>query len=182
MKKIFCLVCIFTFSTAFASARYVEVISESQAKPDLSGYTTIFMSKLDMPEDIWKTFGYSNREKWLPVLDDLNSMKLKIHMSDIAPEKKIVAPVNGFTGDAGLYVKLSYKGFRKNTGRAFTHKVDTLDVIVTMYDNKTRKQLYSATLGAKSTGTHKRGWMMNAFEGRLDNQIYNLCCFIASKF
>lgn len=182
MKKSICAFFIFTFSIAFASARYVEVVSESPEKPDLSGYTTIFMGTLDMPEDIWKTFGYSSKEKWRPVLDDLNSMKLKIHMADVAPQKKIIAPVNGFTGEAGVYVKLTYKGFRKNTGRAFTHKVDTLDVMVTMYDNKTRKQLSKATQGAQSTGAHKRGWMMNAFEGRLDNQIYNLCCFIAGKF
>ncbi|TFH39437.1 MAG: hypothetical protein E4G96_09110 [Chrysiogenales bacterium] len=182
MKKIICAIYVLSFSMAIAGAKYVTVESESPARPDLSGYTTIFMGTLDMPSSLWKTFGYQNQDEWLLVIKDINDMKFKIHMSDRAPGKKIVAPVGDFTGEAGVYVKLAYKGFRQKTGRAYAHDVDTLDVIVTMFDNKTRKQLYTANLGAQSTGTFKRGWMMNTLEGRIDNQIYNLCDFIAGKF
>jgi len=102
-------------------------------------------------------------------------------MSEAAPGKKIVAPVKDFTDEPGLYVKLTYKGYRKNTGKAYTNNVDTMDLIVNMYDNKSKKELYSASVAASSVGTYKRGWMMNSLEGRIDNQIFNLCSFIANK-
>jgi hypothetical protein len=183
MKKIICAVlCLACFSTVMADSRFVDVSGENPAAPDLSSYTTILVSRLDIPAGLWQDFGYQTKEEWLTVVDDINNQKLKLYMTERAPGKTIVAPVEGFSGQDAAFVKLAYRGFRKHTGRAFGHKVDTLDVTVTIYDNKSKKQLYTANLGAQSAGMFKRGWMMNAFEGRIDNQIFNLCCFIAGKF
>ena len=157
MKKIICAICILSLFNRDGRSQIVAVESENPVKPDLSGYTTIFMGKLDMPADLWKNFGYQNQGEWLHVINDINDMKLKIHISDRASRKKIIAPVAGFTGEAGVFVKLTYKGFRQKTGRAYAHDVDTLDVVVTMFDNKTRKQLYTGEPGRAVDGDLQTG-------------------------
>jgi len=182
MKKLMCAIFMLSLTVVMADAKYVVVESENPAKPDLTRYDTIYISKLGMPANLWRNFGYESQDKWLVVVNDIDTVSLKTHLAEKAPSKKIVASVKAPTGAPGVFVKLAYKGFRQNTGRAYAHNVDTLDVVVTMYDNKTGKQLYTANVGSQSTGTFSRGWMMNTLEGRLDNQVYNLCCFIAGKF
>ena len=182
MKKISALLCMFLITSAMANPRYVEVQSEKPDKPALSGYSTVLVGKLNLPADLWQTFGYESREAWISVVNDVNNNKFRIYMDELAPDKKIVAPSAGFNGKEGLFVKFAYRGFRHDTGTAFTHRVHTMDVTVTIYDNKSKKQLYTANLGTQTAGVGQRGWMMNSFEGRLDNQIYNLCSFIAGKF
>ncbi len=181
MKTIFAVIIALALVSGCASSPDLVVNSEKPANTDLSVYTTIFISRLDFPADLWNTFGYPNRQEWVKVIDEVNKTALKSNMSEQAPGKKVVAPVKDFTNEPGLFVKLTYKGYRTKTGKAYAHDLDSLDVIVNMYDNKTKKELYSASLAVSSIGTYKRGWMMNSLEGRIDNQIFNLCGFIATK-
>lgn len=181
MKKSFVVIIALALLSGCASSSALVVNSEKPVTQDLSKYTTIYIGKLDIPADLWKSFGYQNRTDWLKVVSEVNKTALKINMAEQAPGKTVVAPVQGFTNEPGLYIKLTYKGYRKNTGRAYAHDLDSLDVLVEIYDNKTKQELYSANLSVTSVGTYKRGWMMNSLEGRIDNQIFNLCGFIAGK-
>ncbi len=117
------------------------------------------------------------------MIHNLNLKSLSGYLKDFLPGKTIVKPVQGSNAmpSAGdLFIKFTYRNIERNFNAA-TGGFDYLDVVAEFYDIKTGKKLYTADLHCSSARAFPHNWKAQNFDGRLDNEIYNLAATIARK-
>lgn len=171
-------------SLAFASCSADKAIrSETPQNATFRNYRVVHLGWINYPVSEWKTYGYESQAKWASMINDLNLKSLPQYLKDFLPEKTIVkaAPGSNAMPAAGdLFIKITYRNIERNFNAA-TGGFDYLDVVVEFHDIKTGKKLYTADLHCSSARAFPHNWKAQNFDGRLDNEIYNLAMNIARK-
>lgn len=171
-------------SLSFAACSADKAIrSETPQNATFRNYRVIHLGWINYPVSEWKTYGYTSQAKWTEMISDLNLKSLPQYLKDFLPGKTVVqaAPGSSAMPAAGdLFIKFSFKNIERNFNAA-TGGFDYLDVLAEFYDIRTRKKLYTADLHCSSARSFPHNWKAQNFDGRLDNQIYNLAATIARK-
>lgn len=172
------------FMIAGCSSNY-KVKQEYPKSPSLSRYKVIKVGWIEYPAASWRAYGFKNQREWLGVVRDLNRKSLHDYLSGALMGKKVIGPTAASNavpaGGADLFVKLGFRGIsrRYNMGAG---NADYMTVAVEFYDIRRRRKIYGGTVTVNSYRAFPHNWKATHFEGRLDNEVYNLARFIASKF
>lgn len=187
MRKII-LVFLISFG-AFASgcSSYYGVLKEGKLTGDLKQYKVINVGWLDLNEEKWKEFGYDNKEKWVTTINFMNQEYMPDYFKKILLGKKVtvVASKKDEPDKEGLVIKFSEVEYvpRTSTVAKVMFGIwagsDTLDVTIHFIDGETAKELYlvRASIYSRATSDYSQ-W---AFEGRVNNCVYNLVVFVNEK-
>lgn len=174
------MLCVGLFITEQAFSLTIHrIIKESPKKVNLQKYNHIHLGWLDLRGNDWKKYQYEKKENWVAVINQVNLNGIGVYLKKRLSGKKVTGASSKadtkIKGD--LYIKLNYVKIvpvRKG--------VDELHVNLTFINGKTKKTIYSASVAINSKGVFPRNWKGSTFDGRVDNEIYNLAKFIASKF
>ncbi|MBN2078523.1 MAG: hypothetical protein JW838_06125 [Spirochaetes bacterium] len=167
---------------AACSSRY-QVKQEYPKSPNLDRYEVIRVGWVDFPAGNWRAYGFRSQGEWAGVTNDLNRKSLNEYLAGALNDRDVIGPTtksNAIPGRGDLFIKLGYKGIRRQYSAA--GGFDYLTVRVEFYDIRRRRRVYGATVTLSSARSFPHNWKGAQFEGRLDNEIYNLAQFIASKF
>jgi hypothetical protein len=186
MKKISFLV-ILAVVLGIAGCGYYSIIKESKKTADLRNFNVVSVGWLDLGEGKWKYYGYEDKDKgkWGAVIMEMNLKKLPQYLKDYMPKKTIntVRSIGEAPKNEGVIVTFSDVNYamRTSTGAQIMFGgfagSDTLDLTVHFRDAKTGAELYSSTVSIVSqAGSGYSSW---AFEGRLNNTVYNLARYIS---
>ncbi len=184
MKKI----CVFTaivlaMGVAACSSNY-QVKHEYPQSPNLDRYQVIKVGWIDFPAGSWRAYGFRSQGEWVGVTNDLNRKSLNEYLTDALGDRNVIGPTaksNAIPSRGHLFIKLGFKGIKRQYNQA-TGGFDYLTVNVEFYDIRRRRRVYAATVALSSWRPFPHNWKAAQFEGRLDNEVYNLAQFIAGKF
>lgn len=182
LKKSFVfIVGFFIIASSIGCATRFSVVKENPSSPKLSGYKSIYIGWLDLNEDNWKTYGYTSKNIWVLEVKKHNVNGLQEYFKADNPGKTIYGAslkTETYSGKGDLIIKFKLIKLGDSIG-AF--KDDTLSVEADFIDAKSGKTLYTASIVTSSFAPFPRNWKGNTFEGRLDNELYNLSWGIADK-
>ena len=182
LKKSFVfIVGFFIIASSIGCATRFSVVKENPSSPKLSEYKSIYIGWLDLNEDNWKTYGYTSKNIWVSEVKKHNVNGLQEYFKADNPGKTIYgasSKTETYSGKGDLVLKLKLIKLGDALGWA---KDDYLSVDVEFVDGKSGKSLYMASITMSSFAPFPRNWKANSFEGRLDNQLYNLSWGIADK-
>ncbi len=174
------LLAVTLFSACLFPTRFT-IVKENPSSPNLSGYKSIYVGWLDLNEDEWKNCGYASKDIWVAEIKKLNVDGLQLYLKTELPEKNIVGAASKkdlYSGKGDLVLK--FKVVELDT-RIGAFKDSSFSVNVDFIDGKSGKTLYTASITTSSFAPFPRNWKGNTFDGRIDNQIYNLAWGIAQK-
>ena len=172
-----------TTSLIIGCASAFSITKENTSSPNLSGYKNIYVGWLDLREDDWKIYGYASKNLWMTEIKRNNVNGLQMYLKEYLPGKKIIGATSKsdvFSGQGDLYLRFTFNKINQNYngwGRGDEFLVD-----VAFIDGKTGKELYNASIVTTQAAAFPRNWKGATFDGRLDNEIYNLSWGIAEKF
>jgi hypothetical protein len=155
-------------------------VKENPSLPKLSGYKSIYVGWLDLNEEEWKNCGYASKNIWLAEIKKHNIKGLQEYIKLELPDKTVFgasSKTDTYTGKGDLFLKFKIIKLDTSTG-AF--KDTDFSVDVNFIDGKSGNTLYTASIVTSSFAPFPRNWKGNTFEGRLDNQIYNLAWGISA--
>jgi hypothetical protein len=183
-KKNFLCFAIFTAAIFFfGCASPFSIDKESQSAPKLNVYKNIYIGWLDLREDDWKLYGYTSKNLWLAEIKRHNVTGLQQYIKAELPGKKISgasSKTEKYSGKGKSDLLMKFK-LNKLEAEAGMTSLDRLYVDVDFIDGKSGKKLYTASLVSSSAAAFPRNWKASSFDGRLDNEIYNLSRGIAEK-
>jgi hypothetical protein len=168
---------------------YYSTVRQTPMAGNLKAYPMLAVGWLDLGEQKYQTYGYSeqDKDKWFKVISDSNLQSLPQFLKEHLPNKTIhVAkskteplPVDGLVV---LFADVNYNQQTSSAAQVMFGAMagsDTLDLTVRFIDGRSGQELYSETVSLTSqAGT---GWSSMGFEGRVTNAVYNLARFIAEK-
>jgi hypothetical protein len=158
-----------------------SIVKDNPSSPKLSGYKSIYVGWLDFNEDEWKTYGYDSKDLWLTEIKRHNVKGLQEYFKAELPDKTVFGALSKteiYSGKGDLFIKFKLINLEAKTG-AF--KDASLTVDAEFIDGKSGKTLYTASIVTSSFAPFPRNWKGNSFDGRLDNEIFNLSWGIAEK-
>ncbi len=180
-KKI--LLCVIVFAAvvflADCASRF-SVLKEAPSLPKLSGYKSIYVGWLNLDENEWKTYGYGSKNVWASEIRRNNVEGLQVYLREELPGKALFGAQSKdetYGGKGDLFIKFKIINLEPTTG-AFRDASLTVDV--EFIDGKSGKSLYTASIVTASFAPFPRNWKGNSFDGRLDNEIFNLAWGIAA--
>ncbi len=175
------LLSILVFTTGYSATLY-NVVKESPASVNLSGYNSIYVGWLDLGPNL---YGHKPAE-WITENRRNNVDGLQIYLKTALPGKKITGAASAadrYAGNADL--QLQFKLNDKIKYQTGLKQICEFLVDVIYLDGKTGKLLYASTLmvncDAEFFGMPPRRWKMGSFDGALDNEIFNLANAVAAK-
>jgi hypothetical protein len=175
------LLSILFFTIGYTDSLY-NVVKESPASVNLSGYNSIYVGWLDLGANY---YGHKENE-WIIEKRRNNVDGLQVYLKAALPEKKItgaISAVDKYLGNAELLLLFKLKD--KIKYQSGMPPICELLVDVTYLDGKTGRILYTSSLvvtcNAAFFGMPPRNWKKGSFDGRLDNEIFNLANAIAEK-
>jgi hypothetical protein len=182
-KKISLFITIFTAAVILSGcASQFSIVKENPSSPKLSGYKSIYVGWLDLREDDWKLYGYDSKNTWATEIKRSNINGLQVYLKSDLPGKTIIGASSkseAYSGKGDLYLKFRYNKINQNYNG--WGALDELLVDVDFIDGKTGKILYTASIITTQAAAFPRNWKGTSFDGRLDNEIYNLSWGIAEK-
>ena len=176
------LVLFFIAAFAINCASPVSVTKENTESPRLKKYKIIYVGWLQLREDDWKNYGYGSKRQWINAIKKHNISGLQTYLKEQLTGRKIYGAKSQkdvYRGTGALYMKFS---FDKLDATDNLSSIDTLYVTAVFIDGKTKKAVYKASFAASSESPFPRNLKSASFDGRLDNEMYNLALGIAEKF
>ena len=176
----FVVVAVTIFSSCLFPTRFTTV-SENPSSPNLSGNKSIYVGWLDLNEEEWQNCGYASKDIWVAEIKRHNVEGLQLYLKDELPEKTVFgvsSKTDTYSGKGDIFLKFKVVKLDTRTG-AF--KDSHFSVNVDFVDGKSGKTLYTTSIVTSSFAPFPRNWKGNTFDGRIDNQIYNLAWGIAQK-
>ncbi|MFH0977460.1 MAG: hypothetical protein V1874_16900 [Spirochaetota bacterium] len=179
------LLCFAIFAAAIiltGCASAFSIVKENPSSPKLSGYQSIYIGWLDLREDDWKLYGYDSKNTWATEIKRHNINGLQEYIKLELPGKTIIgstAKSDAYLGKGDLFLKFKYNKINQNYNG--WGAVDELLVDVDFIEGKTGKTLYTASIVTTQAAAFPRNWKGATFDGRVDNEIYNLSWGIAEK-
>lgn len=168
---------------------YYTVVKQTAPSQELRSYKQVSVGWLDLGEERYKNYGYDekNKNQWIGLVRDVNTNAMPRFLKELMPAKtvKTVKSKGELPPYQGLVVLFSDARYNQQTSSAaqimFGRMAgsDTMDVTVRFIDGATKKEIYSSTINVSSAAGMDMGSM--AFEGRLNNTIYNLSYYIYEK-
>ncbi len=158
-----------------------SVVKDNPSSPSLSGYKSIYISWIDLNEEGWSTCGYESKAVWAAEIKKHNLQGLQEYFKADLPGKAIYGAASKsetYSGKGDLILKFKSVKVDDRTG-AFKDTFFSTDV--DFIDGKSGKILYTASITTSSFAPFPRNWKGNTFDGRLDNQLYNLSWGISEK-
>lgn len=180
-KNCFFAISFFLVAFLIGCVSSFSVVKESPSSPKLSAYKSIWVGWLELREDDWKQYGYASKDLWLTEIRRHNVSGLQEYLKAELSGKTITgakSKSDQFPETSDLYLKIKFKKLEAETGMS---SIDKIFVDVDIIEGKTGKILYNASLMASSAAAFPRNWKAASFDGRLDNQMYNLGWGIAEK-
>jgi hypothetical protein len=159
----------YTFFTATA---------EEPLNPVFKPYTQAYVSWIAFPEGDWQTYGYPTQAEWVGQIEAYNTKGIQKYLKDWIPALQVsgdTAAGQAMPEAGELYIKLTYKQLVPGGGQGGS---DNLLLDVEFIDLGTKQTVYKAAVEANSLGTFPRNWGASTFDGRLDNEVYNLAEWI----
>jgi len=158
-----------------------DIVKENPSSPYFRTYKSIYVGWLDLNEDEWKNCGYASKDIWITEIKKLNVNGLQMYLKTELPDKTILgasSKTDTYSGQGDILLK--FKVVQLDT-RIGAFKDTSFSVDVDFVDGKSGKTFYTASIVTSSFAPFPRNWKGNTFDGRIDNQIYNLAWGIAQK-
>ena len=168
------------FLSGCASA--FSIVKENPASPKLNGYKSIYVGWLDLREDDWKVYEYDSKNTWATEIKRHNTKGLQEYIKAELPGKTIYGAASKsetYSGKGDLYLKFKFNKINQNYNG--WGAVDEMLVDVDFIDGKSGKTLYAASIVTTQAAAFPRNWKGSTFDGRVDNEIYNLSWGVAEK-
>jgi len=181
-KNCLFVVMFFVAASLIGCASAFSVVKENPSSPKLGGYKSIYVGWLDMREDDWKLYGYASKNLWITEIKRHNINGLQEYLKGDLPGKTITgakSKSDQFPGTSDLYLKFNFNKINQNYNG--WGALDELLVDLEIIEGKTGKVLYKASIVTTQAAAFPRNWKGASFDGRLDNEIYNLSWGIAEK-
>ena len=167
---------------------YYQTLRETTPVANLGTYKQIHLGWLDLDEGRYSLYGYSEQDKesWIKLVQEENKILPKYlkgflrHQEVSGVTSKSTSPAN-----EGLVIKFSDVKYNQHTHTAakivfgLWGGSDTLDVTLHFIDGASGTELYSSTISVSSEASTE--WSSMAFDGRVNNTVYNLAYYISSK-
>lgn len=182
---VLCYLLIFAFLTGCSC---YQTLRETTPAANLRTYKQIHLGWLDLGEGRYPLYGYSEEEKetWIKLVQEENTVLPK-YLKEFLRHQEVHGGTSKSTSPAneGLVIKFSDVKYNQHTHTAakivfgLWGGSDTLDVTLHFIDGASGKELYSSTVSVTSEASTE--WSSMAFEGRVNNSVYNLAYYISSK-
>ena len=183
MKKIIAAVAVL-LSLALVSGctSFYQVTKETPATKPMSSYKQIYVGWLDMRPADFQTYGFESEAIWTSEIARHNKegilVYLKEHLGDRvlggAQSKDEAFPT---TGD--LYIKLAFERIDQNYNG--WGAMDEMFLEMEFVDVASKETVYKGSATVNQGGVFPRNWKGSSFDGRLDNELYNLAELLAEK-
>ncbi len=183
MKKIIAAAAILV-SLALASGctSFYHVIKDTPATKPLSSYKQIYVGWLDLRPGDWQKYGFESEAIWAGQISQNNTLGIQAYMKENLGDRvlggaqsKDEAPPT--TGD--LYIKLIFD--RIDLNHNGWGALDEMFLDVEFVDIASKETVYKASVTTNEAGSFPRNWKGGSFDGRLDNELYNLATLMAEK-
>lgn len=178
MKKYNLIAALFLLISIPAYSAFVTVVKEKPSSPKLGRTKTVYVGWLALPEDNWKTYGYESKKIWKDQIQ-ANNRGIVAYLKEKMPDR-VIKGTRSKPSKGDIYVSLKYFNL-KRTYKVTPFGVDELKVGVEFIDIKSGKSLYKAVVVLTGGGRFPRNWKGSTFDGRVDNMMFNIAGFIASK-
>jgi len=162
---------------------FFTVTREEPPHPAFKPYTQIHVGWVAFPEEDWQTHGFGTKQEWVGQIQAFNTTGLQAYVKEWMPDLQVSgdqAKDQGMPASGELYLKFDYRGLVKHDSAMSGH-LDELTLGVEFIELATRQPVYKAEVVITSRGFHSRGWKQHSFDGRLDNQMYNLANWIKER-
>ncbi len=184
MNKNFLVVSFMTAALLAGCSSNYQVKQEYPKSPNLGRYKVVKVGWIDYPAGLWRAYGFRSQGEWAGIIANLNRKSLHEYIADSLGSRKVsgpFAPSAGIPAGGELYIKFGFRGINRQYNLA-AGNADYMTVTVEFYDIRSRRKIYGATVTVNSYRAFPHNWKATHFEGRLDNEVYNLAQFIAGKF
>ncbi len=161
------------------------IINETAFNHSARQYKNIYVGWLDIDETKWRDYRYKSIENWKACIHEMNVLGLQKYLKDRLPGKDITGDMNksnNFPVNGGLYIKNTItqmeetKGWHGIFAGGFVKELRALTVKIQFYDIETKKEIYTTTVKATSSGAQWR-----SIESMLDAIVYNLADYTSRK-
>jgi len=160
---------------------FFAATAEEPLNPVFKPYTQIHVSWIAYPEGDWQTYGYPTQAEWVGQIQAYNTQGIQKYLKDWMPQMTVTgdtAAGQAMPETGELYIKLTYKALLAGGGPAGS---DELQLDVEFIDLPTKQTVYKAAVAVNSLGVFPRNWGGSTFDGRLDNEVYNLANWIKDR-
>lgn len=176
MKKVTTITVSLLFITSLMSCvTLVDVKKERPAVFKTKKVRTVYVGYLSLPENLWKTFGYKSKGRWLREVRG-NNAGIKTYLRENMPGK-IIRGAGKKPGSGDIYITFKYMGYVQK----YPHFPDEIKVNINFISIKTGRTIYNSIVVVQGTAAFPRNWKASTIEGRLDNMMYNIAGFISKK-
>ncbi len=168
---------------------YYSTIRQTPMAGDLRAYPMIAVGWLDLGEQKYQAYGYSeqDKDKWFKCVSEMNLKSMPQYLKEditkknvfVAKSKTEPLPPDGMVV---IFTDVNYNQQTSSAAQVMFGAMagaDTLDVTVHFIDGKSQRELYSEAISLTSKAG--MGYSSMGFEGRVNNTVYNLARFISEK-
>jgi hypothetical protein len=164
-------------------ASFFWATSEQPQNPVFKPYKHLYIGWVALPEDDWQGYGYPTKDEWVGQIRAFNTTGLQKYVKDWMPDVQVSgspAEDQGMPSEGELYIRFTYHGLAQGYN-AWSGGSDNLNLGVEFIDLGTKETVYQAQVVITSLGVFPRNWGSSTFDGRVDNQMYNLANWLKER-
>lgn len=160
----------------------INIMKETPATKSLSDYSKIWVGWLDMRPADYEKYGYDSADVWKQEIHKFNSAGIQAYIKENLGDRVIGGAKDETDqppAEADLIIKLPFDKFElKHDGWG---GLDEMHLSVEFVDAASKETIYKATMFVTEAAPFPRNWKGGTFDGRVDNQTWNLASFISEK-
>ncbi len=183
MKRIAMVVVTFGVGALIAGCPSLyKVTKETPATKSLSDYKQIYVGWLDLQEEDWQKYEFESKEIWKGEIAKHNNEGVRAYLKEDLGDRVIGGASSkdeAFPTKGDLFIKFKFD--RINQTHDMWGSADELFLDVEFVDISSKEPVYKASVMVIGGGVFPRNWKASSFDGRLDNEMYNLATLLAEK-
>lgn len=167
---------------AIGCSSAVQVKKETPAAKSLADYQKIWIGWLDMRPDDYEKYGFESAEIWRGEIARFNTNGVRVYLKEHIGDRLLgtaETPDATPPAEADLVIKLPFDKIVQNHDG--WGGLDEMHLTVEMVDPAAGQTVYQADMLITNAAAFPRNWKSGSFDGRVDNEVWNLAGFLAEK-